>query len=84
MYMYQFGVHCLWLCCCCIYPLRVVMWLLQLLEENDIKFYFKNSVKEFTGSDGVLTGATLQDGTKLEAQLCVVGIGELTSYGGLG
>lgn len=36
-------------------------------------------MREFVGKDGVLTGAILKDDTKLEADMCVVGVGKAGS-----
>ncbi|XP_048247566.1 apoptosis-inducing factor 3-like isoform X1 [Haliotis rufescens] len=47
----------------------------KMHEDKGVKFYFERSVKEFVGEDGKVTEAILSDGTKLEADLCVLGIG---------
>ncbi|XP_067650688.1 apoptosis-inducing factor 3-like isoform X2 [Haliotis asinina] len=47
----------------------------KMHEDKGVKFYFERSVKEFVGVDGKVTEAILSDGTKLEADVCVLGIG---------
>ncbi len=46
------------------------------MESKGVKFVFSNPPKEFVGVDGSLTEVVLADGTRLPAQLCVVGTGE--------
>ena len=42
---------------------------------HGVDFRFGQGVREFRGSDGVLTGVVLTDGTELPADLAVVGVG---------
>jgi 3-phenylpropionate/trans-cinnamate dioxygenase ferredoxin reductase subunit len=61
---------------------------LNLHSGHGVDFRFGAGVREFVGSDGVLTGVVLNDGTQLPADLAVVGIGitpatELAVAGGL-
>ena len=45
--------------------------------EKGVTFIGKNSAKEFVGSDGKLTHVELQDGQKLPADVCVLGVGKI-------
>lgn len=47
----------------------------KLHESKGVKFYFQNGIREFVGEDGKLKQAILNDGTVLEADLCVLGVG---------
>ena len=49
----------------------------QLLDEKGVRSYFRTTVTEFVGVDGKLSQIVLNDGTKLSADLCIVGIGTL-------
>jgi 3-phenylpropionate/trans-cinnamate dioxygenase ferredoxin reductase subunit len=60
----------------------------NLHSGHGVDFRFGTGVREFVGSDGVLTGVVLSDGTQLPADLAIVGIGitpatELAVAGGL-
>jgi 3-phenylpropionate/trans-cinnamate dioxygenase ferredoxin reductase component len=60
----------------------------NLHREHGVDFRFGAGVREFRGSDGVLTGVMLTDGTELPADLAIVGVGitpatELAVAGGL-
>ena len=60
----------------------------NLHREHGVDFRFGAGVREFRGSDGVLTGVVLTDGTELPADLAIVGVGitpatELAVAGGL-
>ena len=60
----------------------------NLHRGQGVDFRFGQGVREFRGSDGVLTGVVLTDGTELPADLAVVGVGivpatELAVAGGL-
>jgi len=60
----------------------------NLHREHGVDFRFGTGVREFRGSDGVLTGVVLTDGTELPADLAIVGVGitpatELAVAGGL-
>lgn len=46
-----------------------------LHRANGVEFRFGTSVREFRGTDGVLTGVVLADGTELPADVAVVGVG---------
>ncbi|NDJ85150.1 MAG: FAD-dependent oxidoreductase [Chloroflexi bacterium] len=48
-------------------------------EEHGIKFQLDSSVKQFHGADGRVTGVEISDGTKLPADLVIVGIGAAPS-----
>jgi NADPH-dependent 2,4-dienoyl-CoA reductase/sulfur reductase-like enzyme/nitrite reductase/ring-hydroxylating ferredoxin subunit len=48
----------------------------RLLEERGVKFLWGNSPKEFLGDeDGKVKSIVLTDGTQLEADVCILGIG---------
>lgn len=47
-------------------------------EERGVKFYLERGIKEFVGKNGDITEAVLSDGTRLPADLCVLGVGELS------
>ncbi|XP_041349641.1 apoptosis-inducing factor 3-like [Gigantopelta aegis] len=51
----------------------------KLHEEKGVKFYFENSIKEFVGENGKVKEVLLADGTKLPADICVLGIGVVPS-----
>jgi hypothetical protein len=53
---------------------------LQMLEDRGAKFVFRNPPAEFLGESGSLSGVKLQDGTVLEAQLCIIGAGLSNSH----
>jgi 3-phenylpropionate/trans-cinnamate dioxygenase ferredoxin reductase component len=60
----------------------------DLHRQHGVDFRFGVGVREFRGSDGVLTGVVLTDGTELPADLAIVGVGitpatELATAGGL-
>jgi 3-phenylpropionate/trans-cinnamate dioxygenase ferredoxin reductase subunit len=60
----------------------------DLHRQHGVDFRFGAGVREFRGSDGVLTGVVLTDGTELPADLVIVGVGitpatELATAGGL-
>ena len=48
----------------------------QLHEDKGVKFYMERGIKELVGDNGQLKQAVLSDGTVLEADICVLGIGE--------
>jgi 3-phenylpropionate/trans-cinnamate dioxygenase ferredoxin reductase subunit len=47
----------------------------DLHRGHGVDFRFGQGVREFRGSDGVLTGVVLTDGTELPADLAIVGVG---------
>lgn len=47
----------------------------KLLESKGVQFRFKTSAKEFVAENGRLQEVILQDDSRLEADVCVVGIG---------
>jgi 3-phenylpropionate/trans-cinnamate dioxygenase ferredoxin reductase component len=47
----------------------------NLHRGHGVDFRFGQGVREFRGSDGVLTGVVLTDGTELPADLAIVGVG---------
>jgi len=47
----------------------------QLHEENDVQFKLETSAKAFYGDDGTVTAVELTDGTKLPADLVILGVG---------
>lgn len=47
----------------------------QLLDEKGIKFHFQTTASEFFGSNGKLKEVVLTNGTRLPADLCVMGLG---------
>ncbi|XP_070204944.1 apoptosis-inducing factor 3-like isoform X2 [Littorina saxatilis] len=47
----------------------------KLHEDKGVKFYFERGIKEFVGENGKLKQAVLSDGTVLDADICVLGIG---------
>ena len=49
--------------------------MLQLFEDKGAKFVFGSSPARFLGSDNKITEVELENGTKLPADLCVIGIG---------
>ena len=53
----------------------------DLHKEHGVVFRFGESVTEFRGSDGKVTGAVTSSGTVLPADLVVVGIGAIPSTG---
>lgn len=53
---------------------RVGKMVLDIHEENDVKFRLGHTVKEFRG-DGLVEGVVLDDGSEIEADMVVVGIG---------
>jgi 3-phenylpropionate/trans-cinnamate dioxygenase ferredoxin reductase subunit len=60
----------------------------DLHRQHGVDFRFGAGVREFRGSDGVLTGVVLTDGTELPADLAIIGVGitpatELAVAGGL-
>jgi 3-phenylpropionate/trans-cinnamate dioxygenase ferredoxin reductase component len=60
----------------------------NLHRDHGVEFRFGSGVREFRGSEGVLTGVVLTDGTELPADLVVVGVGivpatELAAVAGL-
>ena len=60
----------------------------RLHQAHGVDFRFGDSVREFTGAAGKLTGAVLADGTRLPADVALVGVGivpatELAVDGGL-
>lgn len=50
-------------------------WIQKLHESKGVKFYNSTSIAEFVGQDGVLRGVKLTDGTSLQADACVLGVG---------
>ncbi|KAK3798334.1 hypothetical protein RRG08_063349 [Elysia crispata] len=54
-------------------------WIQKLHESKGVKFYNSNSIAEFEGQDGVLTTVKLKDGTHLQADACVLGVGVVPS-----
>jgi 3-phenylpropionate/trans-cinnamate dioxygenase ferredoxin reductase subunit len=60
----------------------------NLHRDHGVEFRFGAGVREFRGSDGVLTGVVLDDGSELPADLAIVGVGivpatELAAVAGL-
>ena len=51
--------------------------LLQMHEENGVKFYLGGGVKGLVSENGRVTGVTVPSGETLEADLVVAGVGEL-------
>lgn len=47
----------------------------KLLAEKGVQFHFQTSASEFVGSGGKIKEVVLQNGTKLPADLCVMGVG---------
>ena len=46
-----------------------------MISEKGIKFYGNSGVKEISGSGGVADGVVIKDGTKLQADVIVLGTG---------
>lgn len=52
----------------------------KLLVEKNVKFHFQTTISEFVGGiGGMLKGVVLTDGSKLSADLCVLGVGSFPS-----
>ncbi|KAL5017385.1 hypothetical protein ScPMuIL_006974 [Solemya velum] len=47
----------------------------KMHEEKGVKFYFETGISEFVGENGSVKEAVLSDGTRLPADLCVLGVG---------
>lgn len=47
----------------------------KMHEEKGIKFHFQSGIKEFIGKDGKVTEAVLSTGTKIQADICILGVG---------
>jgi len=67
---------------------EVATFYADLHRRHGVEFRFGTGVREFRGSDRVLTGVVLTDGTEVPADLAIVGIGitpatELAVAGGL-
>lgn len=50
-------------------------WLRKLHESKGVKFHFETSVKEFQGEGGQLSKAVLANGTVLDADVAILGVG---------
>ncbi|XP_047449899.1 apoptosis inducing factor mitochondria associated 4 [Mugil cephalus] len=48
---------------------------MQMLEEQNVKFYMKDGVTEIRGENGKVKGAVLKSGTVLEVDVVIAGIG---------
>lgn len=48
---------------------------MQMLEEQNVKFYMNNSVTEIRGENGKVKGVMLKSGAVLEADVVIAGIG---------
>ena len=46
-------------------------------EEKKVKFHFQAGIKEFLGENGKVTEAVLSTGTKIPADICILGVGKL-------
>ena len=53
-----------------------MLFLEQLLDEKGVKFHFGTTAVCFDGTGGVVNQVTLQNGSKLNADLVVMGVGE--------
>ena len=48
----------------------------QLHEEKGVQFLMERGIQELVGEGGQLRQALLSDGTALDADICVLGIGQ--------
>ncbi|XP_053375535.1 apoptosis-inducing factor 3-like isoform X2 [Mercenaria mercenaria] len=53
----------------------------KMHEEKGIKFHFQAGIKEFMGVDGKLTEAVLSTGTKIPADIAILGVGVVPATG---
>ncbi|KAL0266961.1 UNVERIFIED_CONTAM: hypothetical protein PYX00_009360 [Menopon gallinae] len=49
--------------------------IMEFFEEKDVMFYMETSVIAFEGENGRLKSVVISDGTVIDADLCIVGIG---------
>ncbi|KAK3582946.1 hypothetical protein CHS0354_019953 [Potamilus streckersoni] len=47
----------------------------KMHEEKGVKFHFESGIKEFLGKNGFVSEAVLSNGTKLPADVCILGVG---------
>ncbi|XP_068440484.1 apoptosis inducing factor mitochondria associated 4 [Clinocottus analis] len=57
---------------------------MQMLEEQNVKFYMNDSVAEIQGENGKVKGVVLKSGIFLEADVVIVGIGVIPNSDFLG
>ena len=55
----------------------VICFSSQMHEEKKVKFHFQAGIKEFLGENGKVTEAVLSTGTKIPADICILGVGKL-------
>ncbi|EEB14629.1 rubredoxin-NAD reductase, putative [Pediculus humanus corporis] len=48
---------------------------MRLFEDNKVTFRLNQTIEKFEGENGTLTGIELSDGSKLECDICIIGIG---------
>jgi 3-phenylpropionate/trans-cinnamate dioxygenase ferredoxin reductase subunit len=46
-------------------------------EEKGVKFHFEAGIKEFLGENGKLSEAVLSNGTKIPADVAILGVGRV-------